>query len=163
MIRHLVNIFLWFLPPTRLFFLRNVVLRLAGIQLGRNVSFCGRSWIYGRGNVHINDNTWLSPGAVLYTNIDVGITIGSRCDIGPGVEFITGSHTIGDSYRRAGQGFAQAIIVEDGVWIGAKCVILGGVIIGQGAVVAAGSLVKSDVPPNSLVAGVPAVVKLSLP
>lgn len=163
MIRHIVNIFLWFLPPTRLFLLRNLFLKIAGIKLGRHVCFCGRSWIYGRGDLLIKNDTWISPGAIIYTNESEAITIGSRCDIGPGVEFITGSHDIGTSLRRAGKGYAKAITVEDGVWIGAKSIILGGVTIGSGSIIAAGSLVRFDVPPNSLVAGAPAVVKRSLP
>ena len=162
MIRHIINILLWFLPPTRLFALRNFLLRIAGIKLGRNICFCGRSWIYGRGDLLINNDTWISPGAIIFTNESASIKIGARCDIGPGVEFITGSHDIGTSLRRAGNGFAKAIIVEDGVWIGAKSIILGGVTIGSGSIIAAGSLVRFDVPPNTLVAGVPAVVKRSL-
>jgi maltose O-acetyltransferase len=163
MIRHIVNILLWFLPPTRLFLLRNFFLQIAGIRLSQNVKFCGRSWIYGRGDLLISDDTWISPGAIIFTHDSVAINIGSRCDIGPGVEFITGSHDIGTSLRRAGKGHAKAITVGDGVWIGAKSIILGGVTIGSGSIIAAGSLVRSDVPPNSLVAGVPAVVKRSLP
>ena len=163
MIRHIVNIFLWFFPPTRLFLLRNFLLKSAGIGLGRNVRFCGRSWIYGRGDLLIGDETWISPGAIIFTHESVAINIGARCDIGPGVEFITGSHDIGTSLRRAGNGHAKAIIVGDGVWIGAKSIILGGVTIGSGSIIAAGSLVRFDVPPNSLVAGVPAEVKRSLP
>ena len=163
MIRHIVNIFLWFLPPTRLFLLRNFFLKIAGISLGKNVRFCGRSWIYGRGDLLISDDTWISPGAIVFTHESVTIHVGSQCDIGPGVEFITGSHDIGNSLRRAGNGFAKAITVGDGVWIGAKSIILGGVTIGSGSIIAAGSLVRFDVPPNSLVAGVPAIVKRSLP
>ena len=163
MIRHIINTFLWFLPPTRLFLLRNFLLKIAGIKFGRNISFCGHSWIYGRGDLLISNDTWISPGAIIFTHESVPIKIGARCDIGPSVEFITGGHDIGTSLRRAGNGFAKAIIVEDGVWIGAKSIILGGVTIGSGSIIAAGSLVRSDVPPNSLAAGVPAVVKRSLP
>ena len=101
-----------------MFLLRNFLLKIAGIKLGRGVSFCGRSWIYGRGNLSIGDDTWISPGALIFTNTEVDITIGKSCDIGPGVEFITGSHHLGSSARRAGTGFAKAITVEDGVWIG---------------------------------------------
>jgi maltose O-acetyltransferase len=163
MIRYIVNILLWLLPPTRLFLLRNFLLKIAGIKLGSGVSLCGHSWIYGRGNLSIGDDTWISPGALIYTNTEVDIKIGKCCDIGPGVKFVTGSHNLGFTSRRAGNGFANAITVEDGVWIGASCLILGGVNIGKGSVIAAGALVKSDVPPNTLVAGVPAVIKRSLP
>ena len=51
------------------------------------------------------------------------------------------------------------IVIEDDVWIGAGVKILKGVTIGKGAVVSAGSIVTKDVPRNTLVAGVPAVVK----
>jgi len=47
-------------------------------------------------------------------------------------------------------------IIEDNVWIGGNCSILGGVTIGQGSIVAAGSVVTKDVSPNSIVGGVPA-------
>ena len=89
--------------------------------------------------------------------------IGDRCDIGPGVEFVPGSHTIGNASRRAGFGTAKPIFVGNGCWLGAKSIILGGVKIGDGCVVAAGAVVIHDVPPNTLVAGVPARVKRQLP
>jgi maltose O-acetyltransferase len=48
------------------------------------------------------------------------------------------------------------IVIEDGVWIGARAMILGNVTVGRGAVIAAGSIVTKDVPPGAVVAGVPA-------
>ena len=162
MIRHLFNFILSFLPPSKLFRLRNVLLRLSGIAIAHNSSFCGRGWVYGRGKLSIGNETWLSPGVVIHTHIDADIYIGNRCDIGPGVEFIPGSHFIGDSSRRAGKGFARPIEIGNGTWIGAKSIILGGVTIGEGCVIAAGSVVTKNVSPNCLVAGVPAQVKRHL-
>ncbi|MDD5580245.1 MAG: hypothetical protein PHY16_13310 [Methylobacter sp.] len=98
----------------------------------------------------------------MYTHLDALILIGERCDIGPAVEFVTGSHIIGASARRAGHGTAKSIVINDGCWIGTGSRILGGVNIGSGVVVAAGSVVIRDVPANVLVAGVPAVVKRKL-
>ena len=163
MIRHFINTILWILPPSRLFWIRELALKIAGINLGSNVSFCGRAWIYGRGKFYIGSDTWISPGAVIYTHENADIVIGSCCDIGPGVEFITGSHEAGSSRRRAGEGFAKSISIGDGVWIGAKSTILGGVTVGAGSIIAAGSLVRSNIPPNCLVAGIPAVIKRALP
>jgi maltose O-acetyltransferase len=159
MLRHLVNLFLSPLPPTRLFGLRRLFLAIGRVDVGKHAAVCGRGWIFGRGKLRIGDESWVSPGVVFYTHLDAPIMIGARCDVGPAVEFVTGGHDIGDSDRRAGRGTARSIVVNDGCWIGAGCVILGGVTIGSGAVVAAGSVVTSDVPENVLVAGVPAIVK----
>ena len=159
MLRHFLNIILWLLPPTRFITLRRIIFRLAGVVILPGANFCGRSWLYGRGNLYIGRDTWISPGAVIHTHLEADIQIGARCDIGPSVEFITGSHVIGTSLRRAGEGTALPISVGDGCWIGARTVILGGVRIGAGCVVAAGSVVTRDVPANVLVAGVPARVK----
>lgn len=163
MLRHLLNFLLWILPPSRLFLFRRICLKFGQIDIGENASVCGRGWIYGRGPLRIGCNTWLSPGVIFYTHLDAPIVIGSNCDIGPAVEFITGGHIVGASSRRAGVGTAEPIVINDGCWIGAGSRILGGVSIGPGAVVAAGSVVICDVPANVLVAGVPAVVKKSLP
>lgn len=162
MLRHFMNFLLCCLPPSRMFGFRNACLRLARVVLGQNVSVCGRGWIYGRGRLEIGDASWLSPGVIFYTHADVAITIGSRCDIGPAVEFVTGSHEIGDASRRAGKGTAAAIVIGDGCWIGAGARILGGVSIGNGAIVAAGAVVTRNVPANVLVAGVPARIKKEL-
>ena len=162
MVRHLVNIVLWFLPPSRLFALRRFLLRLADVRVGAGVSVCGRGWIYGRGQVRFGDGTWLSPGVVIFSHLDAPVVVGSRCDIGPGVMFITGSHEAGTAQRRAGAGTARAISVGDGCWIGAGTQILGGVVVGDGAVIAAGAVVTRDVSPHTLVAGVPAVPKRRL-
>lgn len=163
MLLHCCNFFLSLLPPTRLFYIRNLLLTLSGIHISNSSRFCGRGWIYGRGQLHIGVETWLSPGVIVHTHVNANIYIGDRCDIGPGVEFIPGSHVIGNSSRRAGEGTAKPITVGNGTWIGAKSVILGGVNIGEGCVVAAGSVVTHDIPSNSLVAGVPARIKRRLP
>jgi acetyltransferase-like isoleucine patch superfamily enzyme len=82
--------------------------------------------------------------------------------VGPGVYFITGTHRIGSHTQRAGPVIAAPIRVGDGVWIGARAILLPGVTVGAGAIVAAGAVVTRDVPADTLVAGVPAQVKRSL-
>jgi maltose O-acetyltransferase len=162
MVRHFINLFLWLLPPSRMFSVRRFFLRVAGVDVGNGASVCGRGWIYGRGRLHIGQDTWISPGVTMHTHVDAPIVIGANCDIATGVEFVPGSHEIGGARRRAGAGIAGPISVGDGCWIGAGVYILGGTSIGAGSVVAAGAVVVRDVPPNVLVAGVPAIVKKQL-
>src|SRR3546814_3511110 len=159
MLRHLLNLLLWILPPSRLFAFRHFCLKLAKVEVGDNVSVCGRGWIYVRGRLVIGQDTWLSPGVIFYTHLDADIAIGARCDIGHDVKFVPGSHEIGSVTRRAGTGTAKSIVIEDGCWIGAGAMILGGVHIGSGSIVAAGAVVTRDVASNVLVAGIPAVLK----
>jgi maltose O-acetyltransferase len=64
-------------------------------------------------------------------------------------------HDIKDHFA---DGPSKPVIIEDNVWLATRCTILKGVRIGKGSVVAAGSVVTKDVPPNCIVAGVPARV-----
>ncbi len=163
MLRHLINHVLALLPTTRWWGLRRLLLRAAGIEVADDVKFSGRGWIHGRGRLAIGPGTWLSPGTVFYTHEQAPITIGARCDIGPGAIFMPGTHEMGDRSRRAGPGLGKPISVGDGCWIGGHSLILGGVSIAPGCMVAAGAVVARDLPPDSLAAGVPARVKRTLP
>lgn len=95
------------------------------------------------------------------------LSIGNYCSIAPDVLFVVcGDHptdrisTFPFKAHCLGAGFEAIsngdIKVEDDVWIGSRATILSGITIGQGAVVAAGSVVTHDVPPYCIVAGVPA-------
>lgn len=89
-----------------------------------------------------------------------GITIGDRVYTSPFVQIAAVNHVFSDPGRPfVEQGItAQGIVVEDDVWIGAGAIITDGVRVGRGAVVAAGAVVTRDVPPHTVVAGVPAEV-----
>lgn len=163
MIRFLIKLIHNILPPSRFFSFRRFLLRIAKVKVGANVCYCGGGGIYGRGEVLLGDNVWLSPNVRIYSNLLAVVEIQNNCDIGNEVSFVTGSHEIGSSDRRAGNGVAFSIVVEEGSWIGARSTILGGVIIGKGSIVAAGSVVTKNVPPNTLAAGVPAKIKRALP
>lgn len=91
-----------------------------------------------------------------YFDLSAVISLGSDVVIGHHCTFVTADHTIGASQRRAGHVTPAAVVVEDGAWIGARCLILPGVRIGQGAIVGAGSTVTRYVPPDCVVAGSPA-------
>ena len=159
MMRHVIQLILSVLPPSRFFLIRRLLFSYCGLTLGIKVCICGRGWIYGRGNLIIGDNTWISPAVVFHTNKDAPIRLGANCDIGPSVTFVPGSHDVGNSVRRAGHGRADPIVIGDGCWIGVNSVILGGVTIGSGCIIAAGSVVTNSFPDNVLIAGVPARIK----
>lgn len=154
--RYIFNYLSIILPTSRAFWLKSKILRLANVEIGENVSVCSQSWIYGKGKIKIGSDTWLSQGVKFLTHKDAKITIGKFCDVGPFVKFLTGGHEISSCKRRAGLGFAKPITVGDGCWIGGSTIILHGVHIGAGSVIAAGSVVVNDVPENTLFAGVPA-------
>lgn len=162
MVRHLINLLLCWLPPSRLFNLRRWLWRLAGVDADNGVCVCGGGWFYGPGEIRIGEGTWLSPGIRIYSHPQVPVIIGARCDLGHEVSILTGSHEMGDQSRRAGRGTSGAVTIGNGCWIGARSLVLGGVTIGDGCVIAAGSVVTRDVPAHSLAAGVPAKVKRSL-
>lgn len=86
-----------------------------------------------------------------------GIAIGDGCLIGHQVVFATINHSLLPAER--GDMHAAPIVLGKNVWVGAHATILQGVTIGDGAVVAAGAVVTKDVPPNAVVAGVPAEIK----
>jgi acetyltransferase-like isoleucine patch superfamily enzyme len=89
-----------------------------------------------------------------------GITIGDRVYTSPLVQMAAVDHVFSDPTRPfVEQGItARGIVVEDDVWIGAGVIVIDGVRVGRGAVVAAGAVVTQDVPPHTVVAGIPARV-----
>jgi maltose O-acetyltransferase len=90
------------------------------------------------------------------------IEIGDRLQMGPAVQLYTAGHPLERAVRRAGFEYARPIRIGDDVWIGGAAIILPGVTIGDGSVVAAGSVVTRDVPAFCLVAGNPARVVRAL-
>ena len=89
-----------------------------------------------------------------------GVALGDRVYTSPMVQIIAVNHAFEDPARPfIHQGItAQGIVIEDDVWIGSGAVITDGVRVGAGAVVAAGAVVTKDVPPHTVVGGVPARV-----
>jgi acetyltransferase-like isoleucine patch superfamily enzyme len=103
------------------------------------------------------------------------LTIGNFCSIAPDVRFIMGSEhpycyvstfpfKVKAAGKRAEATSKGPICLKDDVWIGERVLILSGVTIGQGAIVAAGSTVVKDVPPYAIVGGCPAkLIKYRFP
>lgn len=108
------------------------------------------------GDVMIGDHTRIG----LHNTIIGPVTIGSHVNLAQGITVTALNHNFENSKKRIDeQGVStSAVVIEDDIWIGANAVILPGVTIGHHSVVAAGAIVTKDVPPHSLVAGVPAKV-----
>ena len=111
------------------------------------------AWISGE--PEIGDGTWI--GAFTVIDGSGGLTIGAGCDISSGAQIYTHS-----SARRcvSGRTFAEVerapVRIGDQVFVGAGAIIQMGVTIGDRSVVAAGAVVTGDVPPCTVVAGIPA-------
>ena len=110
------------------------------MDFGKNISF-GEN-VFVNANVHMQDQG--------------GIQIGNNVLIGHQVVIATLDHDLDPKQR--GVLHPAPVVIEDDVWIGANATITKGVTIGQGAVIAAGSVVTKDVPPMTIVGGVPAKV-----
>ena len=108
------------------------------------------------GDVIIGNHTRIG----LHNTIIGPVTIGSHVNLAQGITITALNHKFDDSEKRIDQqGIStKEVVLEDDIWVGANAVILPGVTIGKHAVVAAGAIVTKDVPPHSLVAGVPAKV-----
>jgi maltose O-acetyltransferase len=160
----LAQVVLRLLPPLRALRLRREVLRAAGWRIGDSVTILGIVRVFGSGRHHpdvtIGEWSFINVGCTL--ELSDRIVIGRDVALGPDVMILTGTHQVGSSVARAGPFQTAPVTVGDGAWIGARCVLLPGVNVGAGAVVAAGAIVRTDVAPNTLVAGVPAVVVKTL-
>lgn len=136
-----------------------------------SVSFCGTTPITvgkkcdlrhcsilspGHGSILIGENS--SIGAFNYIDGNGDVEIGNNVRIGPHCAIYSANHTFDDIDNPiANQPLNYSrVIIEDNVWIGSHSVILAGVKVGTGAVIAAGSVVNKNVEPFTMVAGVPA-------
>src|SRR5204862_7531416 len=90
------------------------------------------------------------------------IQIGPNCNIGTHVIMMDNDFHRIEPERRTERPPSAPIILEENVWLGARVIVLRGVKIGAGSVIAAVSVVARDIPPRSVAAGVPAKVIRSL-
>lgn len=135
------------------------------------MKYCGKgvylrpskSDLKGLWNMSIGDGTSIPKGAVFYCT-EAPLTIGRKVVFGPRPTIITGDHRIDvighyilDNMDKRPENDAP-VTIEDDVWCGANVVILKGVTIGRGSVIAAGAVVTQSIPPYSIAGGVPARV-----
>ncbi|HTU31217.1 MAG TPA: acyltransferase [Solirubrobacteraceae bacterium] len=132
--------------------------RVVGIEIGEGSGVSMRTfmWSYGprqvrRSGASIGRNTRISQGCTI--DLRSGLAIGNNVSVSPEVMILAGSH---DVHAPRFNDIAGFVTIEDHVWIGARAIVLPGITLGRGAVVAAGSVVTKNVAPMTIVAGVPA-------
>jgi len=154
----LAQFLITFLPDYTSTRIRTQILRMAGFKIGRGTTFWGKPYISGGGDLVQRLVIGEDCGINIHCLFDLGtsITLGKGVHLGHAVMLLTTSHEIGPSTQRAGPATTAPISIGDGVWIGSRSLILPGITMGTGAVVASGSVVTKDVAANTLVAGVPA-------
>lgn len=105
-------------------------------------------------NFHLGSDVFINAGCCFQDQ--GGIWIGDRTLIGHQVVFATLNH--GEAPHQRGTLHPSPIKIGNDVWIGSHATILGGVTVGDGAIIAAGAVVTKDVPAETIVAGVPAQI-----
>ncbi len=137
---------------------RPLLLRVVGFRIGPGTLMLGAPKITGQPGLHRR----LVIGRECFFNVgcrfEVGaeITFGDRIALGHEVMVLTTSHDTGDPGRRWGFNIARPVKIGDAAWLGSRSLVLPGVTIGAGAIVGAGAVVNRDVPPHTVVGGVPA-------
>ncbi|WP_244972470.1 acetyltransferase [Paramicrobacterium fandaimingii] len=125
--------------------LRIAALRLFGARIGREVIFRPGTRVKFPWKLHIGDRAWI--GEDVWIHNQEHIYIGNDVVISQDTFLTTGSHK-----HRSDMGLvARRIIIDDGVWVTSRCVILGGSRIGRSALVHPMSVVSGIVPPNAVV------------
>lgn len=129
---------------------------------GRNVLF-DPDGHYSFATIEVGDDVFIGPGAFLVAS-ESHIRIGKKVMLGPNVTVLGGNHrsdVLGQymaDVRAKRPEDDLGVTIEDDVWVGAGAIILHGVSIGRGAIVAAGAVVTRSVPPYVIVGGCPAKV-----
>ncbi len=156
-----------FVPLARIIeIIDNYVKRLIGFSQISRIKHKGlnchieRNCIINTANVIFGDNIFIGPGCLLLST-KAKIIIGNNVMFGPNVSIITGNHRINVkgvpmiSVTEKQTDDDEDVVIEDDVWIGAGAIVLKGVRIGTGSIVAAGSVVTKDIPAYHIYMGVP--------
>lgn len=130
---------------------RRFLYRICGIHIGKGSTLHTCLRLHDPRGIHIGNDTIIGECAVFDGRAQ--IKIGNHVAFATGVMVYNAQHDIHDPTFKA---VCKPVIIDDYVFIGPRSIILPGVHIGKGAVVAAGAVVTKDVLPGSIVAGVPA-------
>lgn len=132
-------------------YVRRFVYRFWGVRIGSGSTIHTGAVFYYPRNIKIGEDTIIGEQAVLDGRDK--LIFGNHVDVATGVMFYNGEHDIND--EKFGAVYAP-VVIEDYVFIGPRAIILPGVTVHKGAVVAAGAVVTKDVEEFKIVGGVPA-------
>jgi len=107
-------------------------------------------------NIHLGEGVFVNYGCVVLDVCEV--RVGARTQIGPMVQLLTPDHPRDPAERATGAEWGRPITLGADVWIGGGAIVLPGISVGDGAIVAAGAVVTRDVAAGATVAGNPARV-----
>lgn len=135
---------------------RYALLRTMTKSIGDNVSVFSDVYLLNPENMKIGNNVSIQP--MVYIEAFGGVSIGNDVSIAEGVSIFSVNHGFReiDIPIKDQELVPLPIVIEDNVWIGAKAIILGGVTVSSGTIVAAGAVVHDSTEKNAIVAGVPA-------
>ncbi|HRL51154.1 MAG TPA: sugar O-acetyltransferase [Enterococcus aquimarinus] len=108
---------------------------------------------WGGKHVHLGSHVYVNYNLTLVD--DTHIYIGDHVMIAPNVVIATGTHPIHPELRRKEAQFNLPVHIQDNVWLGAGCLVMPGVTIGENSVIGAGSVVTKDIPANVVAVGNP--------
>lgn len=152
-----ISAIVFIFPRHKIFnLIKSNYIRIQGGKVGKNVIFYPGIKINPASNIAIGNNVDLAWGVIITTG--GGVEIGDRTLIGYKSMIFSANHVIPpDKGRIFDSGHEKRpVSIGKDVWIGAGCIILPGVTIGEGAVIAAGSVVTRNVESFSVVGGNPA-------
>ena len=137
-------------------FIRLICLKNCAKSCGNNIAVFSSVYLFNIYNLEIGDNVSIHP--LCYIDASGGILIGNDVSIAHSCSVLSEEHVYADINKNIkDQGcLLKKTIIENNVWIGAGCRILGGSHIESGSIVAAGAVVKGEVKSNSIVGGIPA-------
>lgn len=108
-------------------------------------------------NIYLGKNSHINHNCCIWASSNSKIILGDNLLMGPGTKIFSSNHNSALGISMNVQPYVEKdIVIGNDVWIGANCVILSGVNIGDGAIIAAGSVVTKDIPPYTIAGGVPA-------